>query len=134
MEGARIASIDAADVAAVAANVLTSDGHEGKSYPLTGPEALTMHEVAERLSRAVGRTIVYVDVPPEVAKQAQLAAGRPPYLVDALAELFAERRRGKEANVSAATAALLGRPSTPFAEFALRNAAIFRGEQPAPKL
>src|SRR5205085_6797272 len=54
MEDAKIASIDVADIAGVALSVLTSAGHEGKTYPLTGPEALTMAEVAERLSAATG--------------------------------------------------------------------------------
>ena len=40
MEEARIASIDIGDIAEVAATVLTGSGHEGKIYPLTGPEAL----------------------------------------------------------------------------------------------
>ncbi len=44
MENARIASIDVGDIAEVAATVLTTPGHEGKIYPLTGPEALTMTE------------------------------------------------------------------------------------------
>ena len=99
MENARIASIDVGDIADVAATVLTSSGHEGKIYPLTGPEALTMAEVAERLSRTTGKSIRYVNVASEDAKKAQLAAGVPPYLADALAELFAERRKGKEAQV-----------------------------------
>ena len=134
MENARIASIDVGDIAEIAADVLTSSGHKGKIYPLTGPEALTRAEVAERLSAATGKAIKYVNVAPEDAKKAQLAAGMPPYLADALAELFAERRRGKEANVSRVTETVFGRRATPLHEFAARNAAIFRGEQPAPKL
>src|SRR5450631_3397240 len=50
MEDARIASIDIGDIAEVAMTVLTNSGHEGKTYPITGPEALSMTEVAERLS------------------------------------------------------------------------------------
>src|SRR5262249_1934605 len=100
MEDAKIASIDVEDLAEVAAVVLTRPGHEGKVYPLTGPESLSMAEVAERLSAATGRQIRYVNVPPEDAKRAQLAAGMPPYMADALAELFAERRKGKESQVS----------------------------------
>ncbi|HTT12669.1 MAG TPA: SDR family oxidoreductase [Burkholderiaceae bacterium] len=133
MENARIASIDVGDIAEVAAIALTTPGHEGRIYPLTGPEALTMSEVAEKLSAATGRPIRYVNVAPEAARQAQLAAGLPPYLVDALVELFAERRKGKESTVSPTVAALLGRPATAFAEFAARNAAIFRGERPVPR-
>ncbi len=94
MEDAKIASIDVGDIAEVAATVLTSPGHEGKIYPITGPEALSMAEVAEKLSVATGKRIRYVNVAPEEAKRAQLAAGVPPYTADALAELFAERRKG----------------------------------------
>lgn len=134
MEDARIASIDVGDIAEIAARVLTGRGHEGKIYPLTGPQALTMAEVAEKLSAATGKPIRYVNVPPEAARQAQLAAGMQPYLADALFELFAERRNGKEAKVWPDAAALLGRPPTSFDEFARRNAAVFRGEAPPPKV
>lgn len=134
MENQRIASIDIGDLAEIAALVLTNPGHGGKIYPLTGPEALTMTEVAERLSAATGKTIKYINVPPEDVKKAQLAAGVPPYIADALAELFAERRKGKESQVWPVAQTLLGRRPTSFAEFAARNAAIFRGEQPAPRL
>jgi uncharacterized protein YbjT (DUF2867 family) len=129
MEDARIASIDVGDIAEIAALALTCSGHDGKTYPLTGPEALTMAEVAEKLSAATGKTIRYVNVAPEDARKAQLAAGMPPYLADALAELFAERRRGKEAQVSPMAQTLLGRRPTSFDEFAVRHAAIFRGDQ-----
>jgi uncharacterized protein YbjT (DUF2867 family) len=134
MEEARIASIDVGDIAEIAAKVLTGSGHEGKTYPLTGPEALTMTEVAEKLSAAAGKTIRYVNVPPEAARQAQLAAGMPPYLADALFELFAERRNGKEAKVWPDAQALIGRRPTSFDEFARRNAAVFRGEALPPKI
>lgn len=134
MENAKIAPIDVGDIAEVADIVLTSSGHEGKIYPITGPEALTMAEVAERLSAATGRTIRYINVAPEDAKSAQLAAGMPPYMADALGELFAERRKGKEAQVSPVITTVFGRRPISFAEFALRNAAIFRGEQPAPRI
>jgi uncharacterized protein YbjT (DUF2867 family) len=134
MEDARTASIDVGDIAEIAAKVLTGAGHEGKIYPLTGPEALTMTEVAAKLSAATGKTIRYVNVPPDAARQAQLAAGMPPYLADALFELFAERRNGKEAEVWPDAGILLGRPPTSFDEFARRNAAVFQGEAPPPKV
>jgi len=133
MENAKIASIDVGDIADVAIAALTKPGHEGKIYPITGPEALTMAEIADRLSSATGKPIRYINVAPEDARKAQLAAGMPPYLVDALVELFAERRAGKESNVSPFVEKILGRPPTSFAEFAKRNAAVFRGEQPPPK-
>ena len=134
MEDAKIASIDVGDIAEIAARVLTGSGHEGKTYPLTGPEALSMTEVAAKLSAATGTPIRYVNVSPEDARQSQLAAGMPPYLADALFELFAERRNGKEGKVWPDAATLLGHPPTSFDEFAGRNAAVFRGEAPPPKI
>jgi uncharacterized protein YbjT (DUF2867 family) len=134
MADARIASIDVDDIAEIAAKVLTGSGREGKTYPLTGPQALTMTEVAEKLSAATGKTVRYINVPPEDARQAQLANGMPPYLADALFELFAERRNGKEAKVWPDAGMLLGRTPTSFDEFARRNAAMFRGEVPPPKV
>jgi uncharacterized protein YbjT (DUF2867 family) len=134
MEQARIASIDVGDIADVAALALTTAHHEGRTYRLTGPEANTMTEIAEKLSTATGKPLRYVDVPPDDAKRAQLANGVPPYTADALAELFAERRKGKESEVWGDVPALLGRPATTFAAFATRHAAIFRGEEPAPKV
>src|SRR5216684_4269205 len=125
MEDAKIASIDIGDLAEVAAAVLTGSGHEGKIYPLTGPEALSMAEVAEKLSAATGKRIQYVNVTPEEAKRAQLAAGVPPDRADALAELFAERRKGKESKVWPDIEDILGRRATTFDEFATRHAAIF---------
>jgi uncharacterized protein YbjT (DUF2867 family) len=134
MEDARIASIDVGDIAEVAAAVLIGSGHEGAIYPLTGPEALSMADVAEKLSAATGNRIEYVNVAPEEATRAQLAAGMPPFTADALAELFAERRKGKEAQVSPVVQTILGRRATSFDEFAVRHAATFRGERPAPRV
>ena len=94
----------------------------------------TLYDGLQKLSFATGKRIRYVNVAPEEAKRAQLAAGVPPYTADALAELFAERRKGKEAQVSPIIQTIFGLRATSFGEFATRNAAIFRGEQPAPKV
>jgi uncharacterized protein YbjT (DUF2867 family) len=130
MEDARIASIDIGDIAEIAAKALTEPGHENKVYPLTGPEALSMAEVADKLSAATGKIIRYVNVPPEDARKVQLAAGMPPFLADGLFELFAERRKGMEAKVWPDSERLLGRRPTSFDAFARNHAAAFRGEVP----
>jgi uncharacterized protein YbjT (DUF2867 family) len=134
MADARIASIDVTDIAEVAADVLTGSGHEGRTYPITGREALSMTEVADKLSAATGLPVRYVDVSPEDFVAARLAAGAPAYNVEGLAELFAERRKGKEATVYETMESVFGRRPVSFDEFARRHAAIFRGEQPAPRL
>jgi uncharacterized protein YbjT (DUF2867 family) len=133
MGDARIASVDIGDIAEVAIAALTTPGHEGKTYPLTGPESLTMADVAAKLSAAIGKPVRYVDVPPEDARQARLAAGMPPYLAEGLDELFAERRQGKESTVWPTIQEVFGWAPTSFDEFARGNAAIFRGELPSPR-
>lgn len=134
MADARIASLDVVDLAEVAAITLTQPGHEGKIYSLTGPEALNMSEVAEKLSAVTGKTIRYINISPEEAKSANLANGMPAYQADGLYELFAERRKGKESRVWPTAQEILGRRPNSFDEFAARNAAIFRGEQPPPRV
>jgi len=127
MANERIASIDIDDVAECAVRALLDARHENQTYPITGPEALTMAEVAAILSEIYGKPIRYVDVPPAAMREAQIARGFPPYLADALFELFAERRAGKEATVYTTARDVFGVAPIGFAEFARRNAAAFRG-------
>ena len=134
MADARIASTDIGDIADVAADILTGPGHEGRIYPITGPESLSMAEVAVKLSAATGLEIRYVEVSAEDFIAGRLAAGASPYAAEGLAELFAERRKGQEATVYPTMETVFGRHPTTFDEFARRHAAIFRGEQPAPRL
>jgi NAD(P)H dehydrogenase (quinone) len=56
------------DIADVAAAVLTRTGHLGRTYDITGPEALTMTETAEILSAAVKRKIAYQAQSPQEAR------------------------------------------------------------------
>jgi uncharacterized protein YbjT (DUF2867 family) len=130
LEDARLAPVDVEDIAKAAFALLHGDGHEGKVYEMTGPEALTMDEVADRLSRAIGKRVRYVNVAPEEKRQALLAAGLPEAFVDAMDELFSERRKGgPESAVNLGTHKALGLQPTTFEDFARRNAAIFRGER-----
>ena len=74
---ARVAMIDPRDVGAAAAALLSSRGHEGQTYLVTGPEAITFAQVAAGLSAAVGRGIEFTDIPGEAAEQAMIAGGLP---------------------------------------------------------
>jgi uncharacterized protein YbjT (DUF2867 family) len=69
MGNARTSFINVRDVAAVAARTLTSPGHAGKTYELNGPEAITCRVVAEKITRASGRKVQYVDIPAAQQKQ-----------------------------------------------------------------
>ncbi|WP_426504438.1 SDR family oxidoreductase [Dactylosporangium sp. McL0621] len=126
-----LAPVDIADIAAVAYRVLTTPGHEGATYRMTGPEALTMDEVADRIAAAIGRPVRYVDVPVEDRYQQWLAAGYPPPRAAAFAQLFAERRRLGRSSVHLDTHRAFGVRPTTFAEFAVCHAATLRGEAAA---
>jgi len=90
---ARISMVDARDVAAVAARVLTEDGHAGQTYDLTGPQALTAAECCELLAVHLGRPIHCVQIDDETAHSAMLAAGVQRWMADALIELYRDYRR-----------------------------------------
>ncbi len=62
---ARQAPVDEVDIAAVAVAALLTDGHHGKIYTLSGPEALTKVEQVAAISQAVGRDLRFEEVPPE---------------------------------------------------------------------
>jgi uncharacterized protein YbjT (DUF2867 family) len=128
-EDAKIATIDVADIAKAAFVLLTTPGHEGKTYAISGAEALRVAEVADHISQATGMTVQYVNVSREARRQALLAAGVPSFFVDALDAQAGERLKGMEAAVHPETYTdLVGTPPTTFAEFARRNAGAFRGE------
>lgn len=125
---ARISHIDARDIAAVAARVLTEEGHAGKAYDLSGPRALGHEELAALLSRALGRPIRYVPVSDEEVGQTARAAGWPPQEADALVDLNRYFRSGACAAVSDAVSALLGRWPLDFEQFAREHAAALAAQ------
>jgi uncharacterized protein YbjT (DUF2867 family) len=97
---ARISAVDVRDIAAVAAVALTESGHEGKTYTITGPAAVTHSEMASTIGGAIGRGVAFVDVPPEAFAGALRAAGVPPWQVDGLIEDYAHYARGEAATIS----------------------------------
>ena len=94
MQAGKIAMVDARDVAAVAVAALTSDDHVGKTYTITGPEALSFQEVAQKLAAATGRRVTYQDVPLAAVQQEMVATGLPEWLVDVRLEFATALRDG----------------------------------------
>ena len=90
---ATLSMVDARDVAAVAARVLSEDGHIGQAYDVTGPEALGHGAACEKLGRRLGRPVRYVPVDDDAARAAMLSAGLGEWLADALIELYQDYRR-----------------------------------------
>ena len=90
-----LAVMDPEDIARVAAAALTDDGHVGKGYLLTGPQALTSREQVEIIAEVTGRPIDFQDVTPDEFAQAAIQRGTPPeqaHLMERLNEIFRARR------------------------------------------
>lgn len=123
----RQAVIDPADVAAVAAEVLTAPAgaHRGRTYTLTGPELLSAPEQAAILARTLGRPVRLVDTLPQVAGEQMLAGGMDPAAVEQIVTGSAWARAGHNAVVTEDVASILGRPATSFDAWVKRNRAAF---------
>jgi len=113
----RVAMIDARDIAAVAAKVLVSGGYEGKTWDLTGPEAITQDDAAKKLSALLGRPVKYVDLPPEKYKAALLGAGIPEWLASDFIAMNAQFASGGAAAVTPAVEQVTGRKARTFDQF-----------------
>jgi uncharacterized protein YbjT (DUF2867 family) len=80
----RVGIIDSRDISDFAAHVLTHSGHEGKTYTLTGPASLNMHQVAEAIGKGAGKPVKYTPIPVEAAHQAMIGMGMDPWMVNFL--------------------------------------------------
>jgi len=115
---AKVSVVDVRDIASAAAAALTGGGHAGRTYTLTGPEALSHVEMAAHLSHATGRTISFVDVSAEAMREALHGMNMPAWQADGLIEDYAHYRRGEAAVVARGVLDATGSPSRPFADFA----------------
>ncbi|MFF4414522.1 NAD(P)H-binding protein [Streptosporangium sp. NPDC001559] len=123
----RYAPIDPADIAAVAALVLTEDGHQGTDHVLTGDEALTVTEQVQIIASATGRHIeVREAATPAEAVHSRFPDGAPEALAAAIIEGFALMRADTVGFRTDTVERLLGRGPRTFAHWCARNADAFR--------
>ena len=106
----RIAYVSREDCAAAAAAVLTTDGHENKTYDITGPEALSQDKVAALLSEVSGRPVEAVAIDDEAFVQGLTAAGVPEPAAREIASYGRAIREGYLYEASGAVENLTGRP------------------------
>ena len=109
----KVGFIAASDVAKVAAQVLTSQGHEDQTYVLTGPEALSYADVAARVSAVFARQVDYQDLPEQVAREQMLASGLSPWQTEGTVELFDWIRNGGADSVTSWVPELTGSTARP---------------------
>jgi uncharacterized protein YbjT (DUF2867 family) len=125
-EGA-VSHVDARDVAAVAAHVLSRPGpHEGRSYAVTGPVALSYADVADHLGALTGRTVTYTDTPPGDVRRRLLGYDWQEWTVDGMLEVYAAYAAGAAAVVTDEVQKATGRPACDLACFLRDHAAAFQ--------
>jgi NAD(P)H dehydrogenase (quinone) len=123
----RVAAVTRDDIADVAVAVLEGgDGHAGRTYDLTGPEALTMAEVAEQLTAFAGRPIGYHAETLEEAYASRAHYGAPDWEVAGWVTTYAAIANGELEAVSGDVAAVAGHPPMRLADFLRDNPGSYR--------
>ena len=114
---ATLGFIDTRDIAAVAATALTESGHENKAYVITGGELLNHAQVAEYISKAIGRAVKYIPQSDQEYRDT-VKAYLPPAYVEVLSNLYIGVRAGQSSFTTPTVASVLGRPPIRFEQFA----------------
>ena len=127
MKDGKLGMIDLRDIVDVAAAVLTGSGHEGKSYILTGPEAISFHDVAATFSEVLGKEVNYVSVPGEAALQSMVGMGFPEWIAKGYVELSEGFSEGFANRTTDNVPILAGHPARSFEQFARDFAQVFGG-------
>ncbi|MGW6449287.1 NmrA family NAD(P)-binding protein [Lentzea sp. NPDC055074] len=109
--------IDVVDIAEVAVVALTQPGHHGRTYDLSGPEALSFPDVLARISEVTGKPVRYVDIAAEEFTEALRGHGYSDEIADLVTMLVVLIREGKEAHVADGVQRVLGREPRTFADY-----------------
>lgn len=115
--------VDADDIADVAAEVLSNEGHIGELYELTGPRLLTFREAVAEIASASGREIGFGRVSPEEFKAELEAYGTPADIVWLLDELFVRVLDGRNEYLTDGVQRALGREPKDFSVYVRETAA-----------
>ncbi|MEV6912344.1 NAD(P)H-binding protein [Amycolatopsis sp. NPDC051071] len=122
---ARMTPIDLGDIAAVAAHVILTEGHVGKKYLLSGPEAISKREQVAAISAALGEEVVLQELTRDEATKQWADAGLPAEIGEWLLDGFAYFTENPD-TPTGVVQELTGRPGVSYREWAEANAAAFR--------
>ena len=122
----RVAAVALDDVAdAAAAVLLEPDEHAGATYSLTGPQALTLDEVARLLTAEQGRTVRYHPETVEEAYASRASYGAPRWQLDAWVSTYTAIGAGELATVTDDVTRLTHRPATALADLLRRGGSAY---------
>ncbi len=129
MKDGRLAMNDLRDIADAAFAVITGEGHEGRSYILTGPEAISFNDAANTFSKVLDKEVKYVNVPHEASLQSMTGIG----MLEWIAKGYVELMEGFSENFADSTTnnveTLTGHPARSFEQFANDFAHVFSSEK-----
>jgi uncharacterized protein YbjT (DUF2867 family) len=120
---AETAPVDDRDVAAVAARVLSDEGHAGGDYVLTGPESLSQAEQVRIIGTAIGRDIKFEELSPDEFRR-ETADTWPRPVVDMLLAAW-DATMGHPAYVTSSVSDVLATPARTFHQWATDHASAF---------
>ena len=109
--------VDARDIAATAAAVLTRPISQNQIHYLTGPKPLTGHEVAEILTETLNKPVEYMPVTEQIARENMQKAGLTEWMVNVFLELSREHRDNNQDFTSESVRQLTGKEPTNFRQF-----------------
>ena len=131
--GARLPLVDGRDVARVTATLLTTEGHNGRRYDLTGPQLVSFFDVAEVFSSVLGRPIRYVDMPSQTYHEYLVGSGLPNWIADDLTLLARSFRSDYRWSVTSDVSRITGQPAQTLAGFIRDHLDVFQpGGSDAP--
>jgi uncharacterized protein YbjT (DUF2867 family)/predicted ester cyclase len=125
----KVSYIDSRDIADVAA-VVFAEGpskHGGKSYVLTGAEALTEVEVYKMVSEATGKEVKYINITPEQQKETVTKMGLPPFLIETVCGLDGIKRSGVASGIAPTVKEITGKEPRRYRAYIQENAAKLGG-------
>ena len=121
----QFAPLNVADVGEIAANILTSPGHAGQAYNITGPELLSGAQIADIFSEQLGHKVEHISPDNATTLDSLVSTGWPEWQANGLVELFNLFADNQAAVVSPDGEKLLGRPLTTVSQYIERNKAQF---------
>jgi len=126
MGDGKTSPISAHDVArAVAAILRNPQPHVGHIYNLAGPRSENLDFYAAEFSEALGRTITYEDIAPELWRERLVKWGLPMHLIDHVTAMAELNRQHRYDRTSDDVVELTGTPAMGMREFVQRNASAF---------
>lgn len=126
-EDAKVSYIDVRDIASCAAKLFLDVGeHENKFYALTGPEGLSLADVAEKIAKVSGREVAYTSISEDAYTQSLASAGVPDWNINMQVSLTRVVKLGMAGNVTKAVEFLTETPARNFDDFAAEYADVWK--------